>query len=190
MKRINVIMIMLLLVNTVKINAYWTETIGGVKIGNTLTQIGEWMSSTWESDYNLNIWEDENTLNQYIPEDTIFSYNGLLYIIIEGEKYNPYYHGLPGQPSNRWASVSIELEWRPNTNYRPNSVVIRNGRYFIANIVFNTSSWFIHDPLTNSGYQWSEWREIEPISQEHFGMLLDTGLKDYANPDFNYIIYK
>lgn len=139
---------------------------------------------------NLNIWEDNNILNQEVPVDTIFSYNNDLYIVRAGETYNPHYHGLPGEGGNQWAYVALELEWKPNMNYRTNSVVIRSGRYFIANSAYNTDDWFVNDPLTKHGKPWSEWREIEPIDESHFGNLPNSNLKDYANPDFNYIIYK
>lgn len=154
-------------------------------------QLGDWQIEIppWESDYNLNIWENESNLNQFIPENTIFSYDGLLYIIIEGQDYNPYYNDLPGQTSNRWAIVAIELEWRPNTNYRVNSVVVRNDRWFIANYAYNTIDWFIGDPLSSGNNSWSEWREIEPLTQENFNYFEGTTIKDYRIDSSN-VTYK
>lgn len=170
--------------------AYWSSSVNGAET-NTWTQIliGSWLSDIIiPDDWNLNIWEDEDDINHIIPEGQLFTYDTHIYISLGG--YNPEYHGLPGEPNLLWAFVSTELEWRPNTNYRVNSVVVRDGRYFIANILFNTSDWFINDPLTNSGHSWSEWREIEPISESYFNTFQGTNLIDYATPDFNFVIYK
>lgn len=161
-----------------------------VEIGKTITiSIGNWDSNTTITipGFNIDEWIKNDTLDQLIEEGQYFSYNG--YIYISNGSYNPAYNGLPEQGSNYWAYVSTELEWRPNTNYRPNSVVIRDDRYFIANIEFNTDNWFIDDPLTNNG-RWKPWREIEPISNENFSMIEEFNIINYADPDFNYIIYK
>lgn len=172
--------------------AYWADTIfSETKTAQVIISIGEWLfpdEPVVPDDWNLNIWEEEETLNQNVPEDQIFTHDGYIYISTNGG-YNPYYHGMPGEPNTQWAFVATALEWEPNMNYRVHSVVTRDGRYFIANINYNSHDWFINDPLTNNGL-WGEWREIEPISQEHFGLLQDTNLIDYASPDWDYIIYK
>ena len=68
---------------------------------------------------------------------------------------------------------------------RNNSVVTRYGKYYITNTNYN-NNWFIDDPAVNR----NEWLEIEPIAETNFGFLLDTTLRDYSNPDFNFIVYK
>lgn len=175
-----------------QVYAYWGVVSAGETTENIRIQIGTWdfFDDPWNSDYNLNIWEDEGILNQYIPEDVVFSYNGNLYIKMPGVVYNPHYHGLPGMPNSRWAAVSIDLEWRSDTNYRVNSVVIRSGKYYIANSGFNTRDWFVSDPANTLNLPWSEWREIYPIAEEHFAYFDGTDLRDFAAPDMNYIIYK
>lgn len=181
--------IFLLLIFLVSLSAsttygYW---VGGfLPSGNNssnLISIGSWIDEPWKEDYNLNIWENEDDLNHYIPQGVIFSYDGLLYIVRQGENYNPHYHGLPGKPSAVWAVISLDLDWIANTNYRVNSVVVRNGKWYIANYEYNTSDWFVNDPSLKSGGQWSEWREIEPLAISYFGYLQGTNLLDYrANP--------
>lgn len=187
MKRRNLLvatLIMFALVVTGMTFAYWADRIlPSFKEDSLKISIGSWQRElpSWEGNYNLNIWEEEGTLNQFVPEDVIFSYNGLLYIMIEGKTYNPYWHGLP-VPT--WAAVAVELDWRPNTNYRTNSVVIRNGKWYIANHQFNTNDWFTNDPETHSGETWSEWREIEPLTEDNFKCFEGTNLKDYRmDPD-------
>lgn len=173
-------------------HAYWSDIIfSQTKTAQIIITIGEWLSPDGPivlDGWNLNIWEEEDTLNQNVPEEQMFTYDGNIYISINGG-YNPFYHGMPGEPNTQWAFVATGLDWKPNMNYRVHSVVIRDGRYFIANILYNSTDWFVNDPLTNNGL-WKEWREIEPISQEHFGLLQDTNLIDYASPDWDYIIYK
>lgn len=169
--------------------AYWATGINNLNnYQQIVLQIGEWSGSIVPDAWNLNIWENENTLNQTVPINQLFSYDGFLYIGATKKGYTPIWHGLPANGSNQWAYFAIELEWRPNVNYRTNSVVLRDGRYFIANYR-NNRDWFINDPLTHSGHTWSEWREIEPISINNFGILDDYGIPDFSNPDWNYIIY-
>lgn len=171
--------------------AYWVGTLLHTDTEtNTDVFIGEWqyLENMWDIDYNLNIWEEEETLNQRIPEGVVFSYDNLLYTVREGEEYNPHWHGVPSS-SNKWAFVSLELEWRANTNYRTNSVVVRDGRYFIANHNFNDDDWFINDPLIKSGHAWSEWREIEPLLESDFGYIEGTTLIDYRMSP-NEVVYK
>ncbi len=186
-----ILLVFLVVLNTSVTFAYWASSItaGSSSKSPTIT-IGEWLEEEpWENEYNLNIWEEEGQLNQYVPQDTVFSYDGNLYIVNSPMNYNPYYHGLPGQTFVRWAFVAVELEWQPNVNYRVNSVVIRNGKWYIANYRYNTWNWFVNDPATHSGSQWSEWREIEPLPMDYFDYLLDTNLLDYrANP--NDVTYK
>lgn len=161
--------------------AYWTSNIleSNTVINPTIT-IGTWFNILDEG-FNLNIWQDEGILNQVIPNNQIFSYNNLLYVVREGETYNPHYHGLPGSGSNQWAYVSLELEWKPNMNYRTNAIVVRDGRYFIANHVYN-NDWFVNDPLSSTNQPWSEWREIQPVYE--FNYLEGTNLPDYRkNPN-------
>lgn len=141
-----------------------------------------WLGRIRYSFYNL--WK-ENQINTFIPNNTIFSYNNILYIVNPNTAYNPQYHGLPGQSIIRWATIALELEWKPNTNYRNNSVVTRYGKYYITNTNYN-DNWFIGDPAVNQ----KEWLEIELIAETNFGFLLDTTLRDYSNPDFNFIVYK
>jgi hypothetical protein len=173
------IFIIILNILNMQVYAYW-DTYYTSKDIQVL--IGDWV---WDQkiipdEWNLNIWEDEGNLNQTIPENQLFSYNGLLYVVRDGEEYNPHWHGLPGNGGNQWAYVSLELEWRPNMNYRVNSVVIRDGRWFIANPNYNSADWFVNDPLSKSGTQWSEWREIEPLDESYFGYLIEyPALKDY-----------
>lgn len=156
--------------------AYWNN----LEITHTVTaQIGVWDYKIIPDEWNLNIWEAEGNLNRIIPENQLFSYNGLLYVVRDGEEYNPHWHGLPGEPNTQWAYVSLELEWRPNMNYRTFSVVVREGRYFIANPAYN-DDWFVGDPLNSANKAWSEWREIEPLPESYFGFLLDYPMvKDY-----------
>src|SRR5690606_32635154 len=107
---------------------------------NLLIEIGTGIGN-WGSIYDdiLSLDElSEDELNITIPENTMFIYQGFLYLTRPNSNYNPEYHGLPeGSSSPKWAVWSIELQWRPNSNYRINSIVIRNGRYFIANSNYN-----------------------------------------------------
>lgn len=191
MKKLITTFILLSLTLSLPIKAYWVQGISpATETTEVSVGIGEWqyLENMWDIDYNLNIWEEEGTLNQQIPKGVIFSYDNLLYTVREGEEYNPHWHGVPSS-SNRWAFVSLELEWRANTNYRTNSVVVRDGRYFIANHNFNDDDWFINDPLIKSGHAWSEWREIEPLLESDFGYIEGTTLIDYRmNP--NEVVYK
>lgn len=186
--------IVLLVLTSLAINtstlAYWAGLVEVDTLKQVNINIGSWLNTSWEVDYNLNIWEDNNVLNQQVPEGIIFSYNNLLYTVREGENYNPQWHGLPGQVNSRWAMVALDLDWKPNSNYRVNSVVVRDSRWFIANYKHNTDDWFITDPLDSLNTEYSHWREIEPIAETNFGFLLDTTLRDYSNPDFNFIVYK
>lgn len=190
LRKLNLVIIVgllsLLLINNNTIYAYWNSVETSPAFDSCTIIIGEWEIDvpTWDSTWNLNLWT-EDQLNTYIPHNIIFSYNGILYIVNPNTEYNPHYHGLPGQPSNRWATIAIELEWKPNTNYRNNSVVTRYGKYYITNTNYN-DNWFIDDPAVNR----EEWLEIEPIAETNFGFLLDTTLRDYSNPDFNFIVYK
>lgn len=171
--------------------AYWSDgVVGDFKQALISITIGEWgFPQGGEFDgWNLNIWEEEDTLNQNVPTGQLFSYGDFIYISLDSG-YNPFYHGMPGEPNTQWAFVSTELNWRPNMNYRVNSVVVRDGRYFIANIDHNVNDWFINDPLTHNG-RWAEWREIEPINEIHFETIQGTSLIDYASPNWDYIIYK
>lgn len=186
-----ILLVFLIVLNTSVTFAYWESSItaGSSSKSPTIT-IGEWLEEEpWENEYNLNIWEEEGRLNQYVPQDTVFSYDGNLYIVNSSMNYNPYYHGLPGQENTHWAFVAVELEWQPNVNYRVNSVVIRNGKWYIANYRYNTVNWFVNDPATHSGNPWAEWREIEPLLMDYFGYLLDTNLLDYR-ADPNDVTYK
>lgn len=173
--------------------AYWGSIESeGTTINNFLL-IGTW-GNTVPDEWNLNILEDNNELNLYIPEGQIFSYDNLLYISIS-DNYNPEYNGLPGENRTRWALVALGLDWIENSNYRVNSVVriydeFRDEyRYFIANSNWNNNDWFIHNPLTHSGNEWSEWREISPIEETDFGWLDGYNLRDFAAPDWNKVIY-
>lgn len=127
----------------------------------------------------------DEELTQPIPDDTLFMYQDRLYIKRPSEIYIPRWHGMPGEPDSIWAMFALDLEWIPNTNYRNNSVVIRNNKYYITNTSHN-NNWFITDPETDR----SHWLEIEPISEEHFGYLEGTSLRDYSKPDWDYIIHK
>src|SRR5690554_6245212 len=144
------IIIVLLLVFLVSLNtsttyAYWNSFNSPNTIKTSYIGIGSWVVLPWEEDYNLNVWVEEDTLDQVIPDDVIFVYNGLLYTTREGQQYNPEYHGLPGGPdAPRWAIIALELEWIPYSNYRVNSVVTRNGKYYIANIQYNANDWFVN----------------------------------------------
>lgn len=186
MKKIIILLILVLSIQPAY--TYWTSDISVSDITSGATiQIGVW---SWDvtDGFNLNIWEDEEILNQYIPLDTLFSYEGILYIVRDGESYNPYYHGLPGEGRNQWAYVSLELEWADNMNYRTNSVVIRNGVWYIANSAYN-DDWFVNDPLNSKNKSWSEWRKIEPLLESYFGYLPNyPGVKDYR-ANINDVIY-
>lgn len=190
LRKLNLVIIVgllsLLLINNNTIYAYWNSVETSPTFDSSTIIIGEWEIDvpTWDSTWNLNLWT-EDQLNTYIPHNTIFSYNGILYIVNPNTEYNPRYNGLPGQSGNNWATIAIELEWKPNTNYRNNSVVTRYGKYYITNTNYN-NNWFIDDPAVNR----NEWLEIEPIAETNFGFLLDTTLRDYSNPDFNFIVYK
>lgn len=127
----------------------------------------------------------EEELKQPIPDDTLFMYQGKLYIKRPSETYIPWWNGMPGERNNVWAMFALDLEWIPNTNYRNNSVVTKNGKYYITNTSHN-NNWFIADPETDG----SHWLKIEPISEEHFGYLEGTSLRDYSKPDWDHIDYK
>ena len=95
MKKIIILLILVLSIQPTY--AYWTSDISvSDTTSNATIQIGVW---SWDvtDGFNLNIWEEEEILNQYIPLDTLFSYEGILYIVRDGESYNPYHHGLPGE---------------------------------------------------------------------------------------------
>ncbi len=176
--------------------AFWdTDSLNNSSLPPKSITIGDWnyqeeTTPPIYDDYDLDIWVEEENINQVVPEGQIFKFEDDLYISTSPE-YNPAYHGLPDSNNPPlWAFVSIELEWQANKNYRVNSVVTANGRYFIANSAYTTSNWFVNSPLTHSGNPWSEWREIEPISEEHFPFFENSNIRDYANPDWNYIIYK
>lgn len=191
LKLIALLTLYLMVVPTTK--AYWGLDMQNVEnVKNISFSIGSWAhqsdTTPWDN-WNLNVWQDENILNQTIPDGQLFTYNGTLYISIDSD-YNPFYHGLPDVNPIPWAYVATDLHWRPGTNYRVNSVVIREGRYFIANSNYTTDDWFVNDPIDFHGHLWSEWREIEPISEEHFNYFIDTNIRDFANPNWNYIIYK
>lgn len=196
-KRIKKIILSLVFTLTIslipKTYAYWANQI--IEAEETFfasITIGEWVTSYIPQildGWNLNIWEDENTLNQNIPEGQLFTYDGFLYISLDSG-YNPYWHGLPLDNSIPWAFVATDINWIPGVNYRVNSVVKRSGRYFIANHAYTADDWFVNDPLIYHGNIWSEWREIEPIADEHFGWLDGLNIIDYANPDWDYITYK
>lgn len=186
------LLIMSVIVGVSSTYAFWADGIFSSFKQDSLTiLIGSWQRElpSWEGDYNLNIWEEEDNLNQVVPEDVIFSYNGLLYTVNDGNEYNPKYHGLPGDPNARWALVAIELEWILNVNYRVNSIVTRNGKWYIANYEYNKTNWFINDPETHSVDEWSEWREIEPLTEDDFDYFEGTNLKDYRM-DPNDVTYK
>lgn len=173
---------------------YWSSDVSGsYKNQDTgLIYIGEWKLNSWETDYNLNEWEKNGELNQVVPKDTVFSYDGLLYIVrpdLTGE-YVPEWHGLPGENSI-WAMFALDLEWKPHTNYRVYSVVVRDGRWFIANNKYDSNGWFTNDPLTHSGAEWSQWREIEPLTENDFDYLdIAPSLRDYRKINNEGIIYK
>ena len=168
---------------------YWDSEIKAENANSSsIISIGSWIEETWVTEYNLDIWEESDTLNQTIPEDTIFSYTGTLYVVNDGQSYNPEWHGLPGSSSLKWAILSVDLDWIPNSNYRVNSVVVRNDKWYIANYQWNSSNWFVNDPATHSG-RYKEWREIEPLPLDYFDYLLGTSMLDYrANP--NDVTYK
>jgi hypothetical protein len=79
----------------------------------------------------------------------------------------------------RLAKVALDLDWQPNSNYRVNSVVVRDSRWFIANYKYDTNDWFITDPLDSPNTEYSPWREIEPVSIEEFNYIEGTTLRDY-----------
>lgn len=141
---------------------------------NLIIQIAE---GNWdvndEGIINLNELSSQE-LKQPIPDNTLLRYNGLLYIKRPGATYIPAWHGMPGQPSAKWAVFALELEWIPNTNYRNNSVVTRNGKFYITNINFN-NNWFIGDPATNR----NEWLEINPVSISSFPFFEGTNYRDF-----------
>ena len=171
------------------VHAYWGTPNTQSSTNNSVIQIGEWIFETIYDDI-LSLDElSEDELNITIPENTMFIYQGFLYLTRPNSNYNPEYHGLPdGSSSPIWAVWSIELQWKPNTNYRTHSIVIRNGRYFIANSNYN-QDWFVGDPLDSENNSWAEWREIEPVSEDMFDYFYDTQIKDYRlNP--NQVIYK
>lgn len=174
-----ILLMFALIVSVYQTHAFWDNN---QQIKSNIILLGNWESPIEQltDGYIIDIWIEEDNLNQTIPENQLFSYNGLLYVVRDGEEYNPQWHGLPGNGGNQWAYVSIELEWRPNVNYRVNSVVIRDGRWFIANPNYNSADWFVNDPLSKSGTQWSEWREIEPLEESYFDYLIEyPALKDY-----------
>ena len=186
------LLIMSVIVGVSSTYAFWADSIlSSFKQDSLTILIGSWQRElpSWEVVYNLDIWEEEGTLDQVVPKDVIFSYKGLLYTVNDdavndGNEYIPKYHGLPGDPKARWALVAIELEWIPNVNYRVNSIVTRNGKWYIANYQFNAKNWFTNDPETHSGETWSEWREIEPLTEDNFKYFEGTNLKDYRmDPD-------
>jgi hypothetical protein len=173
--------IIMLNILNMRVYAYWDTHYASKDIQ---VVVGNW---TWDtpqpyipSGYVIDIWIEENNINRWIPLGQLFSYQNKLYISIDKGGYNPQYHGLPQNGSNQWAYVSIELEWMPNTNYRVGAVVIRNGRYFIANPAYNDVDWFVGDPLNSNNKPWSEWREIQPLPDSYFGYIEDYPvLKDY-----------
>lgn len=191
MKKIITILLLFLniiFLNPTNINAFQFAPNEQV---NLLIEIGTGIGN-WGSIYDdiLSLDElSEDELNITIPENTMFIYQGFLYLTRPNSNYNPEYHGLPGGSSSpNWAVWSIELQWRPNSNYRTNSVVIRNGRYFIANSNYN-QDWFVGDPLNSGNDSWAEWREIEPVSEDMFDYFYDTQIKDYRlHP--NQVVYK
>lgn len=169
--------------------SYWSSNQGpSIGILNMSMAVGSWGIYDELDSFNLNIWEDEDNLNQVVPNNQLFTYDGIIYVSNAKHGYIPEYHGLPGSGGNQWAYFALGLDWIPNVNYRTNSVVIREGRYFIANSAYN-DDWFVGDPLNSTNKPWSEWREILPISNSNFSLFEDTGLVDYANPDFDYIFY-
>lgn len=186
------ILIYLIFLISPKAYSYWNSSENEYK-GNYTILLGAWTIMP-DNSIDLNIWEDREVLNQVVPNDTIFTYDAgdgrgkLFYMVRPKQTYNPYYHGLPGSGSNLWVAFSLGLEWMPNLNYRTNSIIIRDGRYFIANSAYN-NNWFVGDPLNSANLPWSEWREIEPISEESFSFIPDTNIRDYANPNWQYIIY-
>lgn len=162
--------------------AYW----GGIlnyptSIQNTITiQIG---NGFWTNIYDGIPIIEEMTIEEekevYEP-GTLLLHEGYLYMV--RENYQPYWHGLPDQYIP-WAVFSLNLEWRSGTNYRTNSIVAVNGRWFIANYVYSTD-WYTNSPLIYSGAPHSEWREIEPVDENDFGLLPGTNIKDYRlHPD-------
>jgi hypothetical protein len=190
LRKLNLVIIVgllsLLLINNNTIYAYWNSVETSLAFDSITITIGEW-GNIYDDIMQLDSMTEEE-LKQPIPDDTLFMYQGKLYIKRPSETYIPFWHGMPGEPSSRWAVFALNLEWIPNTNYRNNSVVIRNGKYYITNTNHN-NNWFIEDPA-DSKTQWDPWLEIEPISEEHFGYLEGTSLRDYSNPDFNFIVYK
>lgn len=172
-----ILLMFALIVSVYQTHAFWDST---QQIKSNIILLGNWESPIEQltDGYIIDIWIEEDVLNQTIPVNQLFAYQGNLYIAID--EYNPQWHGLPGNGINQWAYIALGLEWQPNMNYRVNSVVIRDGRWFIANPNYNSSDWFVNDPLSKSGTQWSEWREIEPLDESYFGYLIEyPALKDY-----------
>lgn len=187
LRKLNLVIIVgllsVLLINNNTIYAYWNSIETSPAFDSITIIIGKW-DNIYDGIMQLDPMT-EKELKQPIPDDTLFMYQGKLYIKRPSETYIPLWHGMPGEPSSVWAIFALELEWIPNTNYRNNSVVTRYGKYYITNTNYN-NNWFIDDPAVNR----NEWLEIEPIAETNFGFLLDTTLRDYSNPDFNFIVYK
>lgn len=187
MRKINitiiVIMTILNLLSLKDIKGYWEKVTVTTSMIQNQIEAGDWLDYTWDSDFNLDIWEEEDDLNHNLPSNQIFTYKGRHYITTDNSIYNPKHHGVPG-PKSLWAFYSLDFDWAPNSRYEIRAVVIRNGRYFIAN-----QSWVIDDPLVNNGL-YKQWREIQPVSQEMFKFIPNTILRDYTSLSPSQIIYK
>ena len=93
---------MILWVIPTSIYAYWDTRYTSKDIQ---VLIGDW---TWDtpqpyvpSGYVIDIWIEENNINRWIPLGQLFSYQGDLYISINKNGYNPQYHGLPQNGTNK-----------------------------------------------------------------------------------------
>lgn len=188
-RKLNLVIIVgllgLLLVNNNTIYAYWNSVENSPTFDSSIIIIGEW-GNIYDGIMQLDSMTEEE-LNQTIPDNTLFMYQGRLYIKRPSAIYVPAWQGMPGEPSTVWAVFALDLEWMPNTNYRNDSVVTKDGKYYIANT--NYHSWFTTDPA-DSKTEWDPWLEIEPISEEYFDYLEGTSLRDYSKPDWDYIVYK
>lgn len=178
-------------------HAYWVDSITfpNEESASLEIQIGEWDfddgSDKSPKDpqpydgFDLNEWVEEDNLNRIIPVGQMVKYQERLYIVV-AENYNPLWHPLPGTPGSHWVSVPLDLDWEPNNNYRINSVVVREGRWFITK---DNGSWFVDDPI-DSKELWDSWWEIDPLSEDDFGYFPDSTIKDYTISDRSKVKYK
>lgn len=177
-------------------SAYWIDSVTTPEeeVISMEIQIGEWdfdddgkgppeLEPQPYDDYNLNEWIENNALNQTVEAGIFIIYNDKLHLTIAS--YNPQSNGLPGEPSSTWAVLAISLEWNEGSNYRENSVITKEGRWFIGR---PGQSWLVDDPLGPNSWAWME---IMPLSEDDFKDFPNSTIRDYTKPkDPNDIVPK